>query len=112
MVEYNRVHGGAMKVSNKNKSSLAQLISKKEVPFKKHNPNLGKANHAGMVDSAKVTLSPRSKNIKVASQIAKENQVDEARVQHLQNLIDSGKYNIDSAKVADRLVDEHLKMST
>lgn len=101
-----------MKVSNKNQSSLAQLVSKKEVPFKKQSLNLNGKTAPSLNDPAKVTLSPRSQNIKVASQIARENTVDEARVSHLQSLIDAGKYNIDSAKVADRLVDEHMKMPT
>jgi flagellar biosynthesis anti-sigma factor FlgM len=60
--------------------------------------------------SAKVELSPRAQDTKKATEIARKgmNDIDEAKVQKYQALIDSGKYQVDSAKVADRMVDEHL----
>lgn len=62
--------------------------------------------------SAQVSLSQQAQQIQQATDIAKQESVDEKKVAMLQNLIDSGKYKIDSAKVADKLVDEHLKMPT
>lgn len=62
--------------------------------------------------SAQVSLSNQAQQIKKATDIAKESSVDEKKVAYFQNLIDSGKYNVDSASVADRLVDDHMKMPT
>jgi negative regulator of flagellin synthesis FlgM len=36
--------------------------------------------------------------------------IDEAKVARLQAMIDSGKYKMDAAAIADRLVDEQMKM--
>ncbi|MCM2281612.1 MAG: flagellar biosynthesis anti-sigma factor FlgM [Bdellovibrionaceae bacterium] len=60
--------------------------------------------------SAKVDLSPRAQDIKKAKELAmSSNDIDEAKVARLQKLIDEGKYKVDAAAVADRLVDEHLR---
>ncbi len=59
--------------------------------------------------SARVDLSSRAQDAKKAFNIAKGSpDVDEAKVAKYQNLIDSGKYKVDSAKVADKMVDEML----
>ena len=60
--------------------------------------------------SAQVSLSKQAQQIKKATDIAKKDSVDEKKVAYFQNLIDSGKYSADSAKVADKLIDEHMKM--
>lgn len=101
-----------MKIANKNKSNLAQLISKKEVPFQGNKTRAAKAGSTEGNVPAKVTLSPRSQNFKMASEIARKDHVNEAKINRLQTLIDSGKYDVDAAKIADRLVDEHMKMPT
>jgi negative regulator of flagellin synthesis FlgM len=61
-----------------------------------------------LAGSAKINMSERAQMMSKAKEIAKSDTVDEARVAHLQKMIDSGKYNVDAAAVADRLVDEHL----
>ena len=100
-----------MKVSNKAQSNLASLVQKKEVPFKKATTNLGRSQNANLPkSSAEVHLSPRAKNMKAAQEILKKDAVDEAKISHFQNLIDSGKYKIDAGRVADKLINEHLKM--
>ena len=59
--------------------------------------------------SAKVELSPRAKDMKRIKELAlKAPDVDEAKISKFQKLIDSGKYKVDSAKVADKLVDDQL----
>ena len=60
--------------------------------------------------SARVDLSDRAQDTKKATDLARKglNDVDDAKVAKYQALIDSGKYQIDAAKVADRMVDEHL----
>ncbi|MGE3973385.1 MAG: flagellar biosynthesis anti-sigma factor FlgM [Bdellovibrionales bacterium] len=64
---------------------------------------------ADLGSSAKVDISSRSQDIKKSFDIAKKApDVDEAKVAKYQGLIDSGKYKVDSAKVADKMVDEML----
>lgn len=60
--------------------------------------------------SARVDLSERAQDVKKATEIARKgmNDVDEAKVQKYQALIDAGKYQVDSSKVADRLLEEQL----
>lgn len=66
----------------------------------------------GAVDSAKVDLSARAQEMRKAKELATpSNDVDEAKVARLQKLIDEGKYKVDAGAIADRLLDEHLKMS-
>lgn len=60
--------------------------------------------------SAQVSLSKQAQQIQKATDIAKKDSVDEKKVAYFQNLIDSGKYQTDAGNIADRLVDEHLKM--
>jgi len=61
-------------------------------------------------NSARVDVSQRAQDIKKAKELAtpKDSDIDEAKVARLQALIDKGEYKVDSAAVADKLVDEHL----
>jgi flagellar biosynthesis anti-sigma factor FlgM len=73
----------------------------------------GKKSSAAMNNnplSAQVSLSQQAQQIKKATDIAKQDSVDEKKIAYFQNLIDNGKYNVDSAKVADSLIDDHMKM--
>jgi flagellar biosynthesis anti-sigma factor FlgM len=65
---------------------------------------------AGQVkDSANVNVSDRAQMMQKAKDIASQPEtIDEAKVARLQKLIDEGKYNVDAASIADRLVDEHM----
>lgn len=99
-----------MKVSRGASQALAQSQSKVEGKGTK-----AKGLKNGIISSAaptssQVSLSAKAKQIKQATDIAKDDSVDEKKIAYFQNLIDGGKYNIDSAKVADRLVEDHLKM--
>lgn len=61
------------------------------------------------VDSSKVELSSRAKDIQKIKDLAlNAPDVDQAKVDKFQKLIDSGKYKVDAKAVADKLVDEHL----
>lgn len=64
-------------------------------------------------DSVRVELSPQAQEIKKAKELATPNMdsVDDAKVARLQKLIDEGKYKVNAEAIADRLLDEHLKMS-
>ncbi len=60
--------------------------------------------------SSQVNLSDRAQDTKKAKEIARKglNDIDDAKVAKYQALIDGGKYKVDAAKVADKMVDEHL----
>lgn len=60
-------------------------------------------------DSSKVELSSRAKDIQKIKDLAMNApDVDQAKVDKFQKLIDSGKYKVDSNAIASKLVDEHL----
>lgn len=67
---------------------------------------------AQIKDAAEVNVSPRAKNIQKATDIAKQDNVDEAKIARLQKMIDGGNYKVDAEQVADRLVNEHLMTSS
>ena len=61
------------------------------------------------VDSSKVELSARAKDIQKIKDLALSSpDVDQAKVDKFQKLIDSGKYKVDAKAIADKMVDEHL----
>ena len=102
-----------MKVSNKSMRTLQESQANTQAK----SLNKGKAKNklsqaASPVSSSQVKLSAQAQQIKKATEIAKKDSVNEKKVAHLQSLIDSGKYNVDAAKIADKLVDEHMKMPT
>lgn len=60
-------------------------------------------------DSVKVDLSSRAQDIQKVKDLALATpDVDMAKVEKFQKLIDEGKYKIDSKAIAERMVDEHL----
>lgn len=60
-------------------------------------------------ESSKVELSSRAKDIQKIKDLAlSAPDVDQAKVDKFQKLIDSGKYKIDAKAIADKLVDEQL----
>lgn len=105
-----------MKVDNKNIGQNASVQSTataraKDVAGK------SKAEKAGasavpefFPESSKVQVSDRAQMMAKAKAIAKNDDVDEAKVARLQKMIDDGKYKVDAEKIADKMVDEHLLM--
>ena len=70
------------------------------------------ASAADIASAARVELSQAAKDIsRVTALATPDDGIDEAKVARLQKLIDDGNYRIDAEGIADRLVDEHLKMS-
>lgn len=106
-----------MKVSNTPASALKNAIQSKDMQTKdadvkkagKEGMSFAKMASMGSVGPATVELSPEAKQIQKATEIAKNNDIDEAKIARLQSLIDNGKYQIDAAQIAEKLVDEHLK---
>lgn len=100
-----------MKVTSGASQSLSQAQAQADSKnIKSNNGKEAKGPFSSSSLSAQVSLSEQAQQIKKATEIAKEDKVDEAKIARLQNLIDNGRYNIDAAKIADRLVDEHINM--
>ncbi len=60
-------------------------------------------------NATKVDLSTRAQDLKQIKELANSvPDVDQAKVDKFQKLIDAGNYKVDSKAVADRLVDEHI----
>ena len=102
-----------MKVSGRASQQLQQAQAQADAK-KMKNGKMGKMNSNPLesAQSAQVSLSKQAQQIKNATDIAKKDSVDEKKIAYFQNLIDSGKYKVDSASVADKLVDEHVKFPT
>ena len=100
-----------MKVSRGASQALAQQAkadNNKNIGTKKAKNQ--KMNSSSPLSAAQMNLSTKAQQMKKATDIAKQDSVDEKKISYFQNLIDNGKYKVDSAKVADKLVDDHLKM--
>ncbi len=103
-----------MKVSRGASNTLQQAQAQADAKNVKGG-KLKQQKEAGGVNpglSAQVSLSQQAQQIKKATDIAKQDTVDEKKVAFFQNLIDNGKYQVDSSKVADSLIDDHMKMPT
>ena len=101
-----------MKIKNPHISNRNQLQTNKSSNEK---ANVGKKNNVkspGIAPSrdaaAKVNLSKRAQQTQKAHMIASEPSFNADKVARLQKMIDDGTYKVDSAAVADRLVDNHL----
>lgn len=69
----------------------------------------GKAGEIESETAEKVAISSKARDTAKAKEVAKSApDIDEARVAKLKSAIQSGSYDVDADKVADRLVNEHL----
>jgi len=108
-----------MKVSNKIPNSMqntpeaakAGKTASAEAMLGAKKSKTSSVGEADIAQSARVDLSSRAQDIKKAKELATAGEsIDEAKVARLQALIDSGKYKVDAEAIADRLLDEHMKM--
>ena len=69
-------------------------------------------NAAELGSSARVNLSESVRDMAKIKELAtpKADDVDMAKVERLQKLIDQGEYKIDAQAIADRMVDEHMML--
>ena len=66
---------------------------------------------ADLAGSSKVEVSDRARDVAKARALATpDDSIDEAKVARLQKMIDDGKYKVDADAIAERLLDEHMKM--
>ena len=106
-----------MKVSNKlpNAMQNAEAAKTTKVGVDALEGKKGKSAVVGAdsAQSARVDLSPRAQDIKKAKELATPGEgIDEAKVARLQAMIDAGKYKVDAEAIADRMLDEQMKMPT
>jgi len=103
-----------MKVSNEAPNSVHGLQTGKTTGTNKKgkvekNPKDVALGAEARQSSAKVELSDRAQEMKKIKELAtKAPDVDAEKVKRFQELIDKGQYKVDSKKVADKMVDEHL----
>ncbi len=63
-------------------------------------------------DAVKIDLSSQAKDIRQAKELAMGSpDIDFAKVEKFQKLIDEGKYKVDAKAVADRMVEDNLMMA-
>ena len=106
-----------MKVSNKpsgpmqNAESLKTKSVKAESVLENAKPKAAALDGANLASSAKVDLSSRAQEIRKAKELATpKDGIDEAKVARLQAMIDKGEYKVNAEAIADKLVDEQMKM--
>ncbi len=106
-----------MKVANTGPGNIATGVAgtsttgAKETTSKNSRSAAAEALGASVGNSTKVDLSARAQEMKRAKEMATPGGVDEAKVARLQSLIDSGQYKVDARAIADKLVDEQMKMN-
>lgn len=102
-----------MKVSNnKDPAELANVHHSKkgEKAARGSQVDTGSAasSSGAATEPANVSISSEAKAISTASQAAKSDDVDEAKIARVKALLDKGNYKPDFGKVADKMVNEHL----
>jgi negative regulator of flagellin synthesis FlgM len=103
-----------MKVNNDANNAIQGLTTSKTGLQKKGKveKNTGGISHEAKNDSAKVDLSDRAQEMKKLKELAMQTpDVNMEKVRRFQELIDKGNYKVDSKKVADKMVEEHLHTS-
>lgn len=104
-----------MKVGSNSNTNLAGIEKTKtdKVDIKSNKAATNARPETADLDaSAKVELSDRAQQMKKIKEIAMAGEeINQDKVAKFQKLIDEGKYSVDPADIADRMVDEHLMLS-
>lgn len=103
-----------MKITNGQSQAMKSINAPKtQAQEKTDRANVIESEKAHSADRlTQVKVSEQARQIQKAKDIASDMSVDEAKVSHLQKLIDEGKYSVDAAAIADRMVDEHFMMKS
>lgn len=87
-------------------SKTEKATDKAKTSEAKNSPSVG---FGSPTESSKVELSSRAKDVQKIKDLAlSAPDVDQAKVDKFQKLIDSGKYKVDAKAVANKLVDDHM----
>lgn len=105
-----------MKVTNKpsgamqNAESLkTKSVGAESILDKKTKP--AALENAGVASSTSVNVSARAQDAMKAKELATPSQgIDDAKVARLQAMIDKGEYKVNADAIAERMLDEHMKM--
>ena len=63
-------------------------------------------------DSSSAEISSKAKDMAKATQIAKDSpDVREAKIAELRDKIQNKKYNVSASEIADKLVDDHIRLA-
>jgi negative regulator of flagellin synthesis FlgM len=105
-----------MKVTNQSQNQLQNVSAKKSDKAKGTSGDLKKLPSSGAeaLGATEVAMSSKARDLQKIKDVAigSSPDVDEAKVAKYQKLIDSGNYKVDAKGLADKLVDEQLKMSS
>ena len=105
-----KVNNSAAQIQGLNTSKANEAKKGKESALAGlgENPAAGNAK-ALKQEAARIQLSEKVQDMKKAKELASQTpDVDAEKVKKFQALIDSGNYKVDSKKIADKLVDDHL----
>lgn len=105
-----------MKVTNKPSGAMpnsealkTKSVGAEAVLDKKTKP--AALENAGVASSTSVNVSARAQDAMKAKELATPNMgVDDAKVARLQAMIDKGEYKVNADAIAERMLDEHMKM--
>lgn len=96
---------------NINTSDTKSAEQAKATNAKKNAKTSDTAQSQGGEQATNVQLSSRAQDIKkIKEAAAKAPDVDTAKVEKFKKLIAEGKYKVDAKAVAEKMVDEHMKM--
>jgi len=103
-----------MKIQNGvNNQNLGDIQSSKTKSKEAINPllNSGNKSTADLAGSAKVNVSQTARDINKISEVARAApDVDMNKVNKFKELINSGKYQVNAAAIADKMVEEELQI--
>lgn len=68
----------------------------------------GPSTGVGAGETAAVNISSEAKAMSAANQIARADDTDQAKIDHIKAMISTGTYKPDYGKVADKVMNEHM----
>lgn len=98
--------------SSTNKNLLNKVDDKKEKLNRLSDGKINLSDSDNRDSEDKIKLSTRAQDIQqIKKLVSSKDKVDEEKVARLQKLIDAGEYNVNSEAVAEKLLNEHIKMT-
>lgn len=101
-----------MKIGNSINQELQNAEASKSKGIKSDDITTSKQKKSSSIlSSSKLNVSEKAQRMSDAKDIASENTVNEAKIARIQQIIDEGSYHVSSEAIANKLVDEHLKLN-
>jgi flagellar biosynthesis anti-sigma factor FlgM len=106
-----RVNPNNQSIQNANGQTSAQGAKKTEKAKAEAYESASKAGNSAPQGSARTEISSKAKEMAQAKQVASDSSdVRESKIAALREQIANKKYNVSADAVADKLVDDHLRM--